>query len=48
MATEIPPFKATSVESIPKIAKEKRLAFASQKTRPLEWRLRQLRKLYWG
>lgn len=47
MAVDIPAFKDTAVSAIPDLAKEKRLAFASQKTKPLEWRLKQLRKLYW-
>lgn len=48
MADKIPAFTATPEASIPGIAKEKRLAFAAQTTKPLEWRLKQLRKLYWG
>lgn len=44
----IPELQYTSVDAIPAIAKEVRLSFASQKTKPLEWRLTQLRKLYWG
>ena len=44
----IPEFQATPVESIAPLAKTARLAFASQKTKPLEWRQTQLRKLYWS
>ena len=47
MAT-IPELQYTSVDAIPAIAREVRLTFTSQKTKPLEWRLTQLRKLYWG
>ena len=38
----------TPADAIPAIAREVRLSFASQKTKPIEWRLKQLRKLYWG
>lgn len=38
----------TPVDSIPSISKKVRLAFASHKTKPIEWRLKQLRKLYWA
>ncbi|KAI9716506.1 MAG: hypothetical protein M1828_007666 [Chrysothrix sp. TS-e1954] len=38
----------TSIEDIPKIASSLRNTFASQKTKPIAWRLVQLRKLYWG
>lgn len=37
----------TSSDAIPAIAKAARLAFLSQKTRSLDFRLTQLRKLYW-
>ena len=43
----IPQLQYTPTNAIPAIAKEVRLSFASQKTKPLEWRLVQLRKLYW-
>ncbi|KAB8342863.1 hypothetical protein FH972_022460 [Carpinus fangiana] len=39
---------ATPLESIPKIASSLRHTFASNKTKPLEYRLTQLRKLYWA
>ncbi|KAH8821064.1 Aldehyde/histidinol dehydrogenase [Xylogone sp. PMI_703] len=49
MATsKIAPFEATTVESIPGIVQEAQAAFRSQKTKPIEYRLHQLRKLYWG
>lgn len=38
----------TPVDSIPKIASSLRTTFASNKTKPLEYRLTQLRKLYWA
>lgn len=38
----------TRVDAIPRIASSIRYTFASHKTKPLEWRLQQLRKLYWG
>jgi len=46
--TLVPAFKATAVEEIAPLAKTARLAFASQKTKSLEWRRTQLRKLYWS
>ncbi|KAI1438423.1 Aldehyde/histidinol dehydrogenase [Xylaria sp. CBS 124048] len=50
MATDIkiPAFAATPLEDVPRHALEARAAFASQKTKDVEWRLVQLRKLYWG
>lgn len=47
MAT-IPPFEHTPLEKIPGICDGVRNAFLSHKTRPIEFRLQQLRKLYWG
>lgn len=38
----------TPIDFIPKIASSLRITFASQKTKPIEWRLVQLRKLYWA
>lgn len=38
----------TPEASIPKIASNVRTTFATQKTKPLEYRLLQLRKLYWA
>ncbi|KAI2606272.1 aldehyde dehydrogenase [Hypoxylon fragiforme] len=45
---KIPPFEATSIDDIAKIAATARESFRSQKTKDVEWRLVQLRKLYWG
>ena len=47
MAT-IPPLEFTSPNVIPEIANGVRSTFLTQKTKPLEFRLVQLRKLYWG
>ena len=47
MAT-IPDLEFTKVEAIPKIVNGVRETFHTHKTRPLEFRLVQLRKLYWG
>lgn len=38
----------TSSDDIPKIAGSLRNTFASQQTKPIQWRLVQLRKLYWA
>ncbi|KAI1140518.1 aldehyde dehydrogenase [Hypoxylon sp. FL0543] len=50
MATDIkiPAFEATPIDGIPKIAATARESFQSQKTKDVEWRLVQLRKLYWA
>jgi len=45
---KLPEFKHTDVEAIPALCKEVRTSFLAHKTRSLEWRLTQLRKLYWG
>lgn len=42
------PFEATAIESIPSIVDLCRSTFQSQKTKPIAYRLTQLRKLYWG
>ncbi|KAG9238085.1 Aldehyde/histidinol dehydrogenase [Amylocarpus encephaloides] len=47
-AVSIPPFEATAVESIPSTVNLCKTTFRSQKTKPIEWRLQQLRKLWWG
>lgn len=44
----IPELIFTSQGSIPGIVHDARSAFNSQKTKPVDFRLRQLRKLYWG
>ncbi|KAI1179273.1 Aldehyde/histidinol dehydrogenase [Nemania sp. FL0916] len=46
--TKIAPFEATSLEEVARYAGGVRAAYASQKTKDIEWRLVQLRKLYWG
>ena len=48
MTDLIPPFENTPVEAIATTVKKLRAAFNSQVTKPLEFRLQQLRKLYWG
>jgi beta-apo-4'-carotenal oxygenase len=50
MATDIKiaAFKVTPLDEIARYALETRAAYASQKTKDIEWRLIQLRKLYWG
>ncbi|KAF2006075.1 aldehyde dehydrogenase [Amniculicola lignicola CBS 123094] len=45
---ELPPFEHTNVESIAGIAGGVRKSFLAHKTRPLEFRIQQLRKLYWA
>lgn len=45
---QIPPFEATAIDSIPSTVNLCKTTFRSQKTKPLEYRLTQLRKLYWG
>ena len=44
----IPQLEYTNKDAIPDIVDGVRAAFHSQKTKPLEWRKVQLRKLYWG
>ncbi|GAP83098.1 putative aldehyde dehydrogenase [Rosellinia necatrix] len=46
--TKIAAFEATPLEDIARYAADTRAAFTSQKTKDVEWRLVQLRKLYWG
>ncbi|KAF1848823.1 aldehyde dehydrogenase [Cucurbitaria berberidis CBS 394.84] len=45
---ELPTFEHTPVDDIPAIAARVRSSFLSHKTRPLEFRIQQLRKLYWA
>ncbi|EXJ73293.1 aldehyde dehydrogenase (NAD(P)+) [Cladophialophora psammophila CBS 110553] len=47
-SVQIPPFTTTPVEQIPSIVSRLRSTFFSQKTRPAEFRIKQLRKLYWA
>jgi len=42
------PFEATAIESIPSTVNLCKTTFRSQKTKPIAYRLVQLRKLYWG
>lgn len=44
----VPEFANTPVEEIPKIVSRARNTFFTHKTRPVEFRLKQLRKLYWA
>ena len=44
----IPNFSETPVESVSNVAARTRSAFHSHKTRPIEWRIKQLRALYWA
>lgn len=48
MTSQIPEFKHTEVGAIPDIVNQARITFNSQKTKPVDFRLVQLRKLYWG
>jgi beta-apo-4'-carotenal oxygenase len=48
MAAKLPPFEHTSIDDIPAVAARIRQSFLSHKTRPLAFRLVQLRKLYWA
>jgi beta-apo-4'-carotenal oxygenase len=50
MATDakILPFEHTPLEHIPDQVAEVRQTYQSYKTRDLEWRLKQLRKMWWG
>jgi hypothetical protein len=45
---KVPEFVHTPIEKIPQIYNRVHKSFLAHKTRPLEWRLTQLRKLYWG
>jgi beta-apo-4'-carotenal oxygenase len=45
--TELPSFSDTPAEAIPKIVARTKAAFFAHKTKPVEFRLKQLRKLYW-
>ena len=45
---DVPPFTATPVENIPDIHQRVVDKFQSHTTRPIEYRLKQLRSLYWG
>lgn len=45
---KLPDFADTPVDDIPKIVARTNAGFHSHKTRPVEFRLKQLRKLYWA
>lgn len=47
-STKIEPFEATTIDSIPNTVNLCRTTYQSQKTKPIAYRLLQLRKLYWG
>lgn len=46
--SKIPPFEATSVEGIPATVNLLHTTYRAQRTKSLEYRLLQIRKLYWG
>lgn len=46
--SKVPPFESTPLESIPSAVNLLRTTYRSQKTKPIEYRLVQLRKLYWA
>ncbi|KAF2087728.1 aldehyde dehydrogenase [Saccharata proteae CBS 121410] len=46
--SKIPELQYTPIEGIPATVNLLRTTFLTHKTRPIEWRLVQLRKLYWG
>jgi beta-apo-4'-carotenal oxygenase len=48
MALKIAPFESTSIGSIQSTVNLCKTTFRSQKTKPIEYRLTQLRKLFWG
>ncbi|CCU78269.1 hypothetical protein BGHDH14_bgh00285 [Blumeria hordei DH14] len=45
---EPPQFQSTAIESIPSTVARCKNTFRSQKTKPIEYRIHQLRNLYWG
>ena len=48
MTTVLPEFKHTPVEQLQAIHSQLNQTFLSQKTKPLSWRITQLRKLWWA
>ncbi|RDW91239.1 hypothetical protein BP5796_02404 [Coleophoma crateriformis] len=48
MAPKIAEFTSTSIDTIAPTVARLQATFASQKTKPIEYRLQQLRQLYWG
>ena len=47
-SVKLPEFRHTSVEQIPSIVARLRKTYFTQKTRSAEFRIKQLRKLYWA
>lgn len=47
-SSKLPSFVTTPVDEIPQIVDRLHQSFHSHKTRPVEFRLKQLRKLYWA
>lgn len=45
---EVPEFINTPLDTIPEIVGKVRKTFLTNKTKSIEYRLKQLRKLYWG
>lgn len=45
---ELAPFEHTPMDDIAPMCAKVRASFLSHKTKPLEYRIQQLRKLYWG
>ncbi|KAF1983254.1 aldehyde dehydrogenase [Aulographum hederae CBS 113979] len=45
---QIPALEYTPVDDIPQLVSKVRAGFRTHKTKPVEYRLKQLRKLYWG
>lgn len=41
-------YEYTPLDAIPRIASSLAHTFSTRKTKPIQWRLQQLRKLYWG
>lgn len=48
MDAKLPHFEHTSIDDIPAVAARVRKSFLTHKTRSLDFRLQQLRKLYWA
>lgn len=48
LATSLPSFEHTSIQDIKSIHSTLSSSFHAHKTRSLDWRLTQLRKLWWG
>ena len=48
MTVEVPGFQATPIDEITELVSKVRKTFLTQKTKDVQFRLVQLRKLYWG